>query len=31
LAWSCRTSDDFDDARDNKNSLDDAVFLLEVS
>jgi hypothetical protein len=31
LAWSCRTSDDFDDARDNKNSLDDAIFLLEVS
>lgn len=31
LAWSCRTSDDFDDARDNKSSLDDAIFLLEVS
>jgi hypothetical protein len=31
LAWSCRTSDDFDDARNNKNSLDDAIFLLEVS
>eukprot|EP00980_Cylindrotheca_fusiformis_P001960 scaffold443_cov125-Cylindrotheca_fusiformis.AAC.9 len=30
LAWSCRTADDFDDARDNKNSLEDAIYLLEI-
>ncbi len=30
LVWSCKTADAFDDELKNQNSLEDAIFLLEI-